>query len=448
MAALEAGTLIAEKYRVIRPVARGGFGEVYEAEQSPLKRRVAVKIQRMDLDFEHDPNYGERFLLEASSVASLQHENIVIVHDFGRFEGRLFLILEWLDGPTLGDILGASETLPPIRIVETITQLCRGLRCAHQAGLVHRDIKPGNIVLLKRDHGPDLVKVLDFGLVLEVAGSRELTLQGSALGTPKYMSPEQFEGNSADARTDIYSVGILMYRMLCGRVPFDGTPPVIMMGHVNTPLPPMELEEGCGLSAGLATVALRCLEKNPADRYQSANELLEALALTAVGTSDTVQIPRPDSPPSPLDNSPPVRTPIMRIAAVLVLIVAVTAATYLAVLMLYPKTQASTPETPPNGAAASVPDAGAVGASHGTLDTGPPVAADAGSVPDTTENGGGDVPDEVVTNTAVLLDAGDATLNLVKDAGEEASSPAHKSGPKKRHPRKKNPSTNYKDNPY
>jgi len=270
--------MIADKYRLVRHIARGGFGDVYEAEQSALNRRVAIKIQREGLDLEGDPNYVQRFLQEASAAAGLQHPNVVSVHDFGREDHRLFLVMEFLEGQTVAQALELAAPLSVPRAVHIAKQVCRALRAAHKNGIIHRDIKPANILLVERDEDRDFVQVLDFGLVRDEEATEDLTKEGKFLGTPRYMSPEHFGKAGADARSDVYSLGVVLYRMLSNAVPYDGTMLQIMSGHLHHPAPPLtEQPNGGHIPKRLGDAVMRCLEKAPEDRFQSMAQLLATL---------------------------------------------------------------------------------------------------------------------------------------------------------------------------
>ena len=276
--ALPTGTMIAEKYRIVRPIARGGFGDVYEAEQPALNRRVAIKIQRDGLDVEGDPNYVQRFLQEASAAAGLQHPNVVSVHDFGREGDRLFLVMEYLEGQTVAQALDEAAPLSVPRSIHIAKQVCRALRAAHKKGIIHRDIKPANILMVERDEDRNFVQVLDFGLVRDVQATEDLTKEGKFLGTPRYMSPEHFGKAGADARSDVYSLGVVLYRMLSNTVPFDGSMLQIMSGHLHHPAPPIhEQPTGGHIPRRLSDAVMRCLAKDPEDRFQSMAKLLATL---------------------------------------------------------------------------------------------------------------------------------------------------------------------------
>ncbi|MCK6548556.1 protein kinase [Myxococcota bacterium] len=285
------GTMLAGRYRIDRVVARGGMGRVYSATQLPLERRVAVKVLAPKSDTTSDPHFVRRFFLEASVCARLSHPNIVTVHDYGEADdGLLFMAMEYLDGPTLATVIKEEGALAPERVLSIAMQVCRGLREAHGRGIVHRDLKPGNIILLRSadEDTSELVKVLDFGLVKvfepepDAGGTGslardladfDLTRAGIMLGSPRYMSPEQIRNEPLDPRTDIYSLGVILYQMTSGRAPFNGKTSVdILHQHMHQAPAPID-----GCAPELAAVIFRCLSKAREERYSSINELLRDL---------------------------------------------------------------------------------------------------------------------------------------------------------------------------
>ncbi|MBI2374055.1 MAG: protein kinase [Deltaproteobacteria bacterium] len=302
------GETILGRYRIEREIARGGMGIVYLATQIGLGRHVAVKILAPKAGWS-DPHFAQRFFLEASISAHLSHPNIVTVHDYGESErGEMFLVMEHLDGRSLADLIAEGEINSYERALRIGAQICRALREAHARGVVHRDLKSSNVMILPRgdlDDG-DHVKVLDFGLVKIVypetqreAGSDrlELTETGRFLGSPKYVSPEQISGGSVDHRADIYSFGILMYQMTTGRLPFTGKDIIeLAYQHMNAPLPPIETgPDGRMAPPGLVALIERCCAKEREARYASMEEVLAELrALGPSGLrSSTGPIPVP-----------------------------------------------------------------------------------------------------------------------------------------------------------
>ena len=273
------GRVIDGRFHIRSLIARGGMGRVYRAEQSPLGRVCALKVVNGTLAGA-DPEYERRFKLEASTAAKLTHPNTVTVFDYGKTgDGIFFMAMELLEGRTLHKVLRDEGSLSPERASRVAAQICRSLREAHHHGVVHRDLKPANVFLVAHGDEPDFVKVLDFGLVksLDERPEEQLTQTGIFMGSPKYMAPEQIEGHKVDARTDIYSLGIMMYEMLTGRPPFDKATSVkTLMAHVHEA--PAALTIGApGVSPALEDLVLRCLSKQPTDRPSSMEEVLSAL---------------------------------------------------------------------------------------------------------------------------------------------------------------------------
>ena len=271
------------QYALKRKLGEGGMGEVWLAEHALLKRPCAVKFIRPDLAAH--PATAARFTREVQAVTGLTHVNTVRVYDYGRAEdGSFYYVMEYLDGPTLEELVGETGPLPAGRAVYLLRQLCGALMEAHAAGLVHRDLKPGNIIVAALGGQRDVAKLLDFGLVqdLSVDAGDRLTQTGTVLGTPAYMSPEQAAGESAlDARGDVYSLGAVAFFALSGRTPFQGkTLGQLLAAHRSEPSPLLtELQPD--LPADLATVVARCLAKDPQDRFQSAADLDRTLAQCA-----------------------------------------------------------------------------------------------------------------------------------------------------------------------
>ena len=280
------GKTIGGRFKIVGVIARGGMGKVYKAEQAPLGRICALKVLSPKYEGDRDPEFHKRFFLEASIAAKLSHPNTVTVFDYGQSEDIYYIAREFVDGRTLHRVLRDEGPFPEGRASHIARQICRSLREAHQMGVVHRDLKPGNVLLTNHGDERDNVKVLDFGLVKDVTGEAEdLTQQGLFMGSPKYMAPEQIVGAEVSARTDIYSLGVMLYEMLCGKVPFDKGPGVgTLMAHVNDPPPPMQAYcPGLVVSDEMLSIVLRCLEKDPMRRFGSMDELLSALKRTGGG---------------------------------------------------------------------------------------------------------------------------------------------------------------------
>ncbi len=304
------GQVLVGRYRLDRLVGKGGMGRVYRATQFPLNRPVAVKILNPEFQ-KKDPQFVRRFFLEAASAARLSHPNTITVFDYGEAEsGELFIAMELLLGRPLSRLISAGGPFSAERTVHVAMQICRALREAHNKGIIHRDLKPGNILLLEEGDDGDFVKVLDFGLVklfnadgedqpeedpLTPDPGHELTKAGMFLGSPKYMSPEQIQGSSLDPRTDIYSLGVLMFNMISGRPPFAGATSVeVIYKHVNQPVPTLA-SMGVSSNYEVEEVINRCLAKHRDDRFESMNALLGRLKdvqrlLTGVSTASETGI--------------------------------------------------------------------------------------------------------------------------------------------------------------
>ena len=269
------GRTLDGKVRLERLLGKGGTGRVYAGTQVSLGRRVAVKVMRPDLDAEDESSFEDRFFREASLAGQLQHPNIVTVHDYGRTaDGVCYIVMELLGGSDLKALMKQGP-IPPARTLVIFEQIVRGLRVAHRAGLVHRDVKPGNIRLVEGEDGRDFVKVLDFGLVKGTEDA-EITQDGTFLGTPHYAAPEQVRGEEADGRSDLYAVGVMLYRALCGKLPYwSQNPMAIAMAQVREPYPPMgERAPEVTVDPGLEAIARRCMHKERARRYPDADALL------------------------------------------------------------------------------------------------------------------------------------------------------------------------------
>jgi serine/threonine-protein kinase len=264
-----AGTVIDGRYRVISRVGSGGMAEVYCAEDTQLGRRVAVKL--LHERFAQDEEFVERFRREASSAASLSHANIVNVYDRGQWGGTYYIAMEYLDGRSLDSIVREEAPLAPARAIELTEQVLRAARFAHRHGVVHRDLKPHNVIIDEEGR----VKVTDFGIAR--AGASEITQTGSIMGTARYLSPEQAQGHTVSPRSDLYAIGIMLYELLTGTVPFEGDSVVaIALRHLSEPpRPPSSLVPT--ISANLDAIVMRALAKRPEARFSDADEFLAAL---------------------------------------------------------------------------------------------------------------------------------------------------------------------------
>lgn len=277
------GRTVNGRFKILSVIARGGMGKVYKAEQAPLGRICALKVLSPKYEGDRDPEFHKRFFLEAATSAKLTHPNTVTVFDYGQSDDDIYYIaMEYIEGRTLHRVLREEGAMHETRVAHIAAQICRSLREAHGLGVVHRDLKPGNILLTDRGDERDNVKVLDFGLVKDVTGEAEdLTQAGLFMGSPKYMAPEQILGGEISPRTDIYSLGVMMYEMLTGKVPFDrGASVGTLMAHVNEMHVPLrEANPDISPTPTMEAVVNRCLEKEPARRYASMRDLLNGLKL-------------------------------------------------------------------------------------------------------------------------------------------------------------------------
>jgi serine/threonine-protein kinase len=269
------GTVFDGRYRIIRKLGAGGMADVYLAEDQELGRRVAIKI----LNDRHaaDDSFIERFRREAKNAAGLSHPNIVSIYDRGEAEGTYYIAMEFLDGRSLKELIVARGPAPVKIAVDYARQILAAVGAAHRHGIVHRDIKPHNVLV----GGEGRLKVTDFGIAR--SGASQMTEVGSIIGTAQYLSPEQARGAPVDQTSDLYSVGVVLYEMLTGQVPFTGdTPLEIAMKHLSeVPTPPSELRPE--VPHDLDSVVLRALAKEPGERYQSAEEMDADLARVAEG---------------------------------------------------------------------------------------------------------------------------------------------------------------------
>ena len=263
------------KYRILEPLGRGGMAQVYKAYHPQLDRYMAVKILRSDL-VEND-EFLKRFQHEAHAVSGLRHAHIVQVFDFDKQDDYYYMVMELLEGDTLRALLNEyrvrNQRMPLDEIIRIIKDILSGLAYAHSEGIIHRDIKPANIMLTKKRQAV----ITDFGIA-QILGSTQHTMSGALMGTLNYMAPEQGLKGECDRRSDIYSLGIVLYEMLTGYTPFDAdTPLAILMKHLNDPLPlPTQVDPT--LPAVLEMIVLKALAKDPDDRFQNAEEMSEALA--------------------------------------------------------------------------------------------------------------------------------------------------------------------------
>jgi len=272
------------QFEVVQKIGTGGMGSVYKASQPAMNRMVAIKILHPKLANRKD--LTSRFRREARAMSQLSHPNTAKVFMYGELEdGSLYIVMELLEGKNLNQTVRREGPLSVQRAIPVLMQVCSALQEAHEMGIVHRDLKPENIFLCQQGGLTDYPKVLDFGLAKVTErqmrpGSLILTQEGMVFGTPEFMSPEQAQGKTLDARSDIYSLAVILYEALTGKLPFDASTPMqyIQKHVIEPPIPLSERKPEVAFPAGLDEVIAKALEKKPEDRYQSATELAEALA--------------------------------------------------------------------------------------------------------------------------------------------------------------------------
>ena len=267
------------RYEIVREVGHGAMGVVYEAVDPNIGRKVALKTIRAGTLGTNAEEVAKRFKNEARAAGGLNHPNIVTIYDADEQNGILYLAMEFLQGATLDVLLHAQQTLMPDQAVDIVRQVCAGLEYAHSKGVVHRDIKPGNIMV----SATGAVKITDFGIART---ANVMTMTGQVLGTPNYMSPEQVVGKTVDGRSDLFSVGVMLYEMVTGERPFDGqsiTTIMYKIVHV-TPVAPNKLDQT--IHPGLSRIIEKCLAKSPEKRYQGAAEVSAALQNYTMATAD------------------------------------------------------------------------------------------------------------------------------------------------------------------
>ncbi|MDQ3145872.1 MAG: protein kinase, partial [Actinomycetota bacterium] len=259
--------IFSRRYELDRHIARGGMADVYLARDALLDRPVALKV--LFSQFATDPTFVQRFRREAQAAANLNHPNIVSVYDWGEEDDTYFIVMEYVEGRSLAQVLRADGPLVPDRAAEVGVDVAAALAFAHGKGVVHRDVKPGN-VLISPAGG---VKVTDFGIARAVSTTENLTQTGMVMGTATYFSPEQARGAAVDPRSDVYSLGVVLYELLTGSAPFTGDNPVsVAYKHVQeAPVPPRS--HNAAIPVALEAVVLKAMAKDPAARYGSAADL-------------------------------------------------------------------------------------------------------------------------------------------------------------------------------
>jgi tRNA A-37 threonylcarbamoyl transferase component Bud32 len=289
------GTVVAGKYTIVKQLGEGGMGCVYLAEQKlgTSVRKVALKTLHKHLS--HDPAIKARFDREAGTVAALEHPNTIQVYDFGEMEdGTLYLVMEFVQGRSVADILEKDGPMPPERVENILRQVCGSLAEAHGHGIVHRDLKPDNVVLCERAGTKDWVEVLDFGIAKRSSehdpNEAKLTQQGMVLGTPPYMSPEQFTGQPVDLRSDIYALGVMTYEMLVGKYPFEANTAWEWASKHMTEAPrPIETQAlGAHVPERMRHAITRALAKSKDERFSTVKEFYEAFSGTGLPNQTAV----------------------------------------------------------------------------------------------------------------------------------------------------------------
>ena len=269
MAGLGAGTMVDDRYKIVSRLGSGGMADVFLAEDEQLGRKVALKLlyQR----FAEDPGFVERFRREAQAAAGLQHPNVVSVYDRGSYDGTYYIAMEYLPGRSLKQLIREEAPLDPVRAIDIAIQIVKAARFAHRRGVIHRDLKPHNVIVDDADNA----KVTDFGIAR--AGASDMTETGSIMGTAQYLSPEQAQGHAVSAGSDLYSIAVVLYEMLTGRVPFDADSAVsIALKHVSeAPPPPTVINPSVPFE--LEQVVMWGLNKNPVDRPANADQFITAL---------------------------------------------------------------------------------------------------------------------------------------------------------------------------
>jgi serine/threonine-protein kinase len=348
------GTIVADRYKVLRKLGEGGMGQVYLAEHVRIRRKSALKVVRPDLAAE--PDAVARFNREAANASKISHPNVAAVYDFGETsDGMIYLAMEFIEGPSLTNVIKEAGALTPVRAADITRQAAEALAVAHDMGIVHRDLKPDNIMIAKNRDGSDLAKVVDFGIAKAANNeAQKVTKTGLVVGTPEYMSPEQLAGDKLDGRSDIYSLALVAFNMMTGKLPFPGetVQESMIMRLTDKPRPLSEMKPDLQWPPQVQAVLDKALERDAKDRYQSASEFgrdlwksvqgMRASSATAVlnatAVESAVKRPPPASdkttaipqtrvskatPPSLIatKEAPTKKTPLLAAAAIVVVLV-------------------------------------------------------------------------------------------------------------------------------
>jgi serine/threonine-protein kinase len=294
------GQTLLGRYHLQRILGRGGMGYVYLAEQVTIHKQVAVKV--LSTTYASNPEHKERFLREAKAASKVAHDNVIEVIDFGATpNGSVFIAMELLHGEELSELVAREAPLSWVRAKKIILQVCRAIHAAHEQDILHRDIKPENCFRIKRGANRDFIKVLDFGLAKAVgreAPQQAITQTGAVFGTAEYMSPEQARAKSVDARSDVYAVGVMLYELMTGRVPFEAESfmEVLAAQISDPPRPPREVAPQAEISPELEALILKALAKDPDERFGSMRRLAEAVAAVPVASSVPAAVPATRTP--------------------------------------------------------------------------------------------------------------------------------------------------------
>jgi eukaryotic-like serine/threonine-protein kinase len=274
------GTLIADRYQIEHLIGEGGTGRVYRAREQVGGHQFAIKV--LFGEYAADPRHRERFIREVSSTSLLRHPNIIAIHDYGSSaEGLPYMVMEHVEGRSLSTILRHDAPLASARARRLLGDLCLALECVHGAGVVHRDLKGSNVLVVEQD-GAEQAKLFDFGVAIELesGGEGRLTSRRTAVGTMTYMAPEQALSRRVDHRSDLFSLGVLAYQMLCGKTPFVGPPTMVaLLNATARPPAPSVRVPRLQIDPELEAIALRLMARRPEDRYSSAAEARRALGV-------------------------------------------------------------------------------------------------------------------------------------------------------------------------
>jgi len=310
------GQVVADRYHIVKKLGEGGMGQVYLAEHVKMGRRSAIKV--MNPSMVHDPDAVARFNREASNASRITHPNVCAIYDFGETsDGLIYLAMEFIEGEPLTDVLERDSALPLPRAAHIFLQTADALQAAHDLGIVHRDLKPDNIMLTRRKDGSETVKVVDFGIAKAVGGDdagQKVTKTGLVIGTPEFMSPEQLSGDKLDGRSDLYSLALVLYRMLTGKLPFEATTvqETMIKRLTDEPTKLADARPDLSFPPGLQPVLDTALARTPAERYQSVAKFAADVAAVA-GRPVARSVPATEAKTQLLD--PSAATPTTRISA-------------------------------------------------------------------------------------------------------------------------------------